>query len=261
MDYLYLGMLSDGFFELTRLPKKVALVGAGYIAIELAGIFAALGSDVTLIIRQKEFLRSFDNVIREAVYVHRSHSSITFSKSHFSLFFFNSHSMASYIKMGIHIVSESTVVSVVNQSSATDSNKNLKLTLSTGAAQATQVLEGFEELIFAVGRSALTEPLNLGVTGAQLNPDGFISVDAFQNTAQEGLYALGDVCGVAMLTPGIFYATIPYIFSFNFLEKKSLLLLGVNWPIVYLVGKRTLNWTMRISRLLFSLILLLEVWV
>jgi glutathione reductase (NADPH) len=49
------------------MPKKVAIVGAGYIAIELAGIFKTLGAEVTLFIRQAEFLRSFDSCIREGV--------------------------------------------------------------------------------------------------------------------------------------------------------------------------------------------------
>jgi glutathione reductase (NADPH) len=51
------GITSDGFFELGYLPKKVAIVGAGYIAVELAGIFASLGSEVTLFVRQDSYLR------------------------------------------------------------------------------------------------------------------------------------------------------------------------------------------------------------
>ncbi len=61
------GITSDGFFELEEMPKKVAIAGAGYIAVELAGIFKALGAEVTLFIRQGEFLRSFDSCIREGV--------------------------------------------------------------------------------------------------------------------------------------------------------------------------------------------------
>ena len=61
------GITSDGFFELENMPKKVAIAGAGYIAVELAGIFKALGAEVSLFIRQGEFLRSFDSCIREGV--------------------------------------------------------------------------------------------------------------------------------------------------------------------------------------------------
>ena len=49
------------------MPKRVAIAGAGYIAVELAGIFKTLGAEVTLFIRQAEFLRSFDSSIREGV--------------------------------------------------------------------------------------------------------------------------------------------------------------------------------------------------
>jgi glutathione reductase (NADPH) len=61
------GVTSDGFFELETMPKKVAIAGAGYIAIELAGIFKTLGAEVSLFIRHNEFLRSFDDIIREGV--------------------------------------------------------------------------------------------------------------------------------------------------------------------------------------------------
>ena len=61
------GVTSDGFFELEHIPKKVAIAGAGYIAVELAGIFKTLGAEVTLFIRQNEVLRFFDTIIREGV--------------------------------------------------------------------------------------------------------------------------------------------------------------------------------------------------
>lgn len=61
------GMTSDGFFELEVQPKHVVIVGAGYIAVELAGIFSALGTKVTMVIRHEQILRSFDNMIREEI--------------------------------------------------------------------------------------------------------------------------------------------------------------------------------------------------
>ncbi|KAJ3282903.1 hypothetical protein HDU76_008563, partial [Blyttiomyces sp. JEL0837] len=57
------------------------------------------------------------------------------------------------------------------------------------------------DVIWAVGREAIVEPLNLGVTGVKFNKQGFIVVYEYQNTDQKGVFALGDVCGVAMLTP------------------------------------------------------------
>ncbi|KAJ3240709.1 hypothetical protein HDU81_002900 [Chytriomyces hyalinus] len=170
------GMTSDGFFELNYLPKKVAVAGAGYIAVELAGIFHALGSDVTLIIRHEQFLRPFDDIIRDNI-------------------------MDFYAKSGIKIVTCSSATKVENK--GTDLQKNLSITYAkkSGGAVSTEVLDGFEELIWAVGREANTESLNLTAAGVALQPNGFIKVDEFQNTSQEGIHALGDVCGVAQLTP------------------------------------------------------------
>lgn len=56
---------SDGFFDIENTPKKAVVIGAGYIAVELAGIFNALGTDTTLMVRYKEPLRNFDNILRE----------------------------------------------------------------------------------------------------------------------------------------------------------------------------------------------------
>ncbi|KAJ3215288.1 hypothetical protein HDU67_000632 [Dinochytrium kinnereticum] len=171
------GMTSDGFFELTSLPKKVAVAGAGYIAVELAGIFNALGADVTLYIRGNLFLRGFDPIIKESL-------------------------LEEYKKAGVNVVCCSSISKVENMATAADGGKkNLTLHVLDKDSLTTTTATGFEELIWAVGREANVEPLNLGVTGAKLNSDGFIIADEYQNTAQPGLLALGDVCGVAMLTP------------------------------------------------------------
>ena len=232
-------MTSDGFFELESLPKKVAICGAGYIAVELAGILKVLGSDVTMFIRQDEFLRSFDDCIRETI-------------------------MQEYESMGIKIVRNSNVVSAVNtittiQSTATDNfrgyinlastqtpsgtvntnvsttitstgsnplldctdttintpcNKDVHASLNPSSQQLSLFVQiddkeidthnftCFNTLLFAVGRDANTEALNLSSTGINLNQKEFIEFDEFQNTNVPGLLALGDVCGVEMLTPG-----------------------------------------------------------
>src|ERR1700744_204200 len=62
-----LGITSDGFFELTELPQRVAVVGSGYIAIELVGILSALGAKVTLVLRGKTALREFDSMLGETM--------------------------------------------------------------------------------------------------------------------------------------------------------------------------------------------------
>ncbi|KAJ3346869.1 Glutathione reductase [Entophlyctis luteolus] len=172
-----LGMSSDGFFDLNYLPKKVALAGAGYIAVELAGIFHALGSDVSLFIRYKDFLRTFDEDIKGSI-------------------------MEQYTKSGIKIVNFSEIQEIKNV--GTDLKKSLTFTVKRridGGAATTEILEGFEELVWAVGREPNTEPLNLGSTDVKLNSGGYIAVNEYQDTDVEGIHALGDVCGVAQLTP------------------------------------------------------------
>jgi len=168
------GLTSDGFFELEDLPKKVALVGAGYIAVELAGIFHALGSEVTLYIRHSHFLRTFDEIIYNTV-------------------------MEEYKNIGLKIVSCSNIGKVENKS--TESGKKSLSLLVNHDSGSSEVHEGFEEIIYAVGREANTEPLNLSSTGVTLNKFGFIVANEWQDTVVEGIHALGDVCGIAQLTP------------------------------------------------------------
>jgi glutathione reductase (NADPH) len=59
---------SNGFFALEQLPKRVAVVGAGYIAVEMAGIFNSLGADTNLFVRFDGVLRNFDNLVRETLH-------------------------------------------------------------------------------------------------------------------------------------------------------------------------------------------------
>ncbi|KAJ3300463.1 hypothetical protein HK104_000048 [Borealophlyctis nickersoniae] len=168
------GITSDGFFELEHIPKKVAVAGAGYIGVELAGIFLHLGADVTYVIRYDEVLRTFDSAIRHNV-------------------------MESYRKAGMKIVTESRIVGIENKGD--NLKKNLSMTIENAKTKATQVDDGFEAVVFAVGRTANTGPLNLDVAGVKVNELGFIAVDEWQQTSTEGVLALGDVCGRAMLTP------------------------------------------------------------
>ncbi|KAJ3273212.1 hypothetical protein HDV01_004714 [Terramyces sp. JEL0728] len=168
------GVTSDGFFELEHQPKRVAIAGAGYIAVELAGIFNALGSHVTLFIRQGEFLRTFDSSIREGI-------------------------MEEYKNAGIEIVPHAAITEVKNFGSATE--KKLSLTITNKDTLETYVKEDYESLVWAVGRDANTEALNLKATGVKLNGRGFLTTDEYQNTGAPGLYALGDICGIEMLTP------------------------------------------------------------
>jgi len=155
------GITSDGFFELTELPQKVAIVGGGFIAVELAGVLNALGSDVTLIIRSDNLLNGFDAMVVD-----------TLTKE--------------YQKQGITIVTN-TNISKLNSNGEIHCNN--------------KILKGFDEVIWAMGRSPMTNNIGLETIGLTTNSKGFIQTDKYQQTNIKGIYALGDATGRAALTP------------------------------------------------------------
>jgi len=160
------GITSDGFFELQEQPKRVVIVGAGYIAVEIAGVLNALGSEVTLLLRRQQILGRFDSLMRDTL-------------------------TEEMINNGINILS------CMNLSSITKNDEG-KLTLTGNA--------GFEvsdvdALIWAVGRNPLTDQLNLTAAELKTDKNGFLPCDDYQNTSQPGVYALGDITGRAALTP------------------------------------------------------------
>lgn len=164
------GTDSDGFFDIETLPKKVALVGAGYIAVEFAGIFNALGVETHLFIRQDRFLRTFDPLIQDAIF-------------------------AEYERVGVHIHKNSSQSKVEKDASG-------KLTLhykdsTTGEGK----LSAVDHLIWAIGRSPEVEGLGLEKAGVKQNGKGQIITDEYQNTNVENIYSLGDVVGKIELTP------------------------------------------------------------
>jgi len=159
------GISSNGFFALERQPKRVAVIGAGYIAVELAGIFNALGSKVTLVIRFKEFLRTFDEILRTTL-------------------------MEEMQTSGVSILKDTQIKKVTKKEDGT-----LSLETNTGVA------EGFDCLLWAIGRKSLTSNIGLDKVGVKLDKEGNIIVDDFQNTNVENIFAVGDVTGKKQLTP------------------------------------------------------------
>ena len=159
------GITSDGFFELTEQPARVAVIGAGYIAIELAGMMQALGSEVSLLIRKERFLRSFDPIIQENL-------------------------MASMQADGVSVVTEFPVDSL---------NKTAEGIEVVGPDEAK--CGPFDSVIWAVGRRPLSAELGLEAAGVEVQDNGYIPVDRFQETNIKGIYAIGDVTGQAELTP------------------------------------------------------------
>lgn len=165
-----LGTNSDGFFDIDTLPKKVALVGAGYIAVEFAGMFNALGVETHLFIRYDHFLRHFDPIIQEGV-------------------------TNEYERLGVKLHKHSAVTRV-DKDPATG-----KLTLNYKEGDSEGVVEGVDHLIWAVGRTPATANLGLESAGVTVNEKGYVAVDEYQNTNVDNIYALGDVTGQVELTP------------------------------------------------------------
>lgn len=164
-----LGTDSDGFFDIDKQPKRVALVGAGYIAVEFAGMFHALGVETHLFIRHENFLRPFDPMVQEKV-------------------------KAEYERQGIHIHKNSSQSKVEDLG---DGWKKLHYKDSNGEGTL-----DVDALIWAIGRAPEIEDLDLDKLGLDLNDKKHIKVDDYQNTNVDGVYALGDVCDKGFeLTP------------------------------------------------------------
>lgn len=161
-----LGITSDGFFELGVLPRRVAIVGSGYIAVELAGVLNALGSDVTLLLRRETLLRGFDAMLRESL-------------------------MEEMLNAGVNILAGTQVAALTRPDAGT-------LCIECGNGQR---LEGFDQLIWAVGRTPATAGLNLAAAGVETDAAGYIPSNAYEQTNVPGIYALGDVNGKVALTP------------------------------------------------------------
>ena len=157
-----LGITSDGFFEVKKQPKVAALVGAGYISIEMAGMFHALGTETHLFIRNDTFLRTFDPMIQEKV-------------------------VAEYERQGIHLHKQSS------QSKVEDLGDGMKRIHYSDTKGENQTLD-VDCLLWAIGRSPEVEDLNLKAVGVKQDKKGHIPVDDYQNTNVSNIFALGDVC-------------------------------------------------------------------
>lgn len=158
---------SDGFFELEALPASCAVIGAGYIAVEMAGILCALGSETSLLVRGDKALRAFDDLVAD-------------------------HLDFEMKRQGMVVVPKTTLASVT-----LDETTGLKTLTTTDG----RTLGPFECVLAAVGRSPLTAPLALEKAGVSTKANGYISVDEYQATSAAQVYALGDVCGDVELTP------------------------------------------------------------
>ncbi|MCG7982298.1 MAG: glutathione-disulfide reductase [Candidatus Thiodiazotropha lotti] len=161
------GITSDGFFELETLPRRVAVVGSGYIAVEIAGLLNALGSDVTLLLRREHLLRPFDAMLRECL-------------------------MEEMVDAGVNIITSSRIGEVIKQEDG-----ELELICADTGHQ----LGRFDQLLWAIGRAPASAEMKLEKAGIATDEQGYIPTDEWQNTNLPGVYAIGDVTGRAQLTP------------------------------------------------------------
>ena len=159
------GINSDGFFELDALPKRVAVVGAGYIAVEIAGVLNGLGAETHLFVRKHAPLRTFDPMIVETL-------------------------VEVMNAEGPQLHTQSVPKSVTK-----NSDGSLTLALENG--------KEFEVdcLIWAIGREPANDNINLAAAGVKTNEKRYITVDKYQNTNVKGIYAVGDNTGAVELTP------------------------------------------------------------
>jgi glutathione reductase (NADPH) len=160
-----LGIDSDGFFALKACPRRVAIVGSGYVAVELAGVLRALGADVSLFARGAGLLRSFDRDVADTL-------------------------AADMRAQGIDLAFDRLPTDAARE------DGGLRLGFAGDATAA-----GFDELVWAIGREPNTADLGLDVAGVALDARGYVVTDEWQDTSVAGIHAAGDVSGRIALTP------------------------------------------------------------
>jgi len=152
------GISSDGFFELDEQPAKVAVVGGGYIALELAGVLNALGSETHMLHQGFPVLIGFDSLMQKTLRTQMEHDGIVFNDT-------------------------AKIASVEKQADG-------KLTVNYADGS---TLSDLDQLLWAIGRKTNTDDIGLENIGLPLAPGGFIDVNDYQETSVPGVYAIGDI--------------------------------------------------------------------
>jgi glutathione reductase (NADPH) len=160
-----LGLTSDEFFAMNSRPNRVAVIGSGYIAVEIAGVLNAFGSKVELVARGDTVLREFDTLVQSALMREMRSAGIEFH------------------------------LNTLTASLAQDAG-GIHLTSADGSR-----LGGFDAVIWALGRQPSTADLQLERAGLRTDTQGFLRTDAYQQTTVASIYAIGDVTGRSALTP------------------------------------------------------------
>ena len=160
-----LGITSNEAFELKELPRRVLMVGGGYIAVEFAGIFKGLGAEVTLSYRGEEILRGFDDDVRK-------------------------HLRTEMEAKGIKVLREHQLAAIERDGGA------LRVRAGNGAPDLT-----VDAVMFATGRTPNTANLGLPQAGVTLDAGGTVVVDQYSRTSVDNIYAVGDLTNRVQLTP------------------------------------------------------------
>jgi glutathione reductase (NADPH) len=155
---------SNEAFDLEQLPRRIAIYGGGYIAIEFAGIFAGLGSEVTLVYRGEEILRGFDKDLRDGL-------------------------VEAYARRGIRILNKRTFKSIEKSAGGLVGH------LDDGSSLTA------DQIMFAIGRNPNTKGLGLENAGVELGWNGHVVVNEYSKSSVDTIFAVGDVTDRVALTP------------------------------------------------------------
>lgn len=151
------GIDSNDFFDLNHQPKRTAVIGAGYIAVEIAGVLSALGTETHLFVRKESPLRSFDSSITETL-------------------------MDVMKQEGPSLHTHSIPSKLTKQTDG-----SILIHFENGTVHET------DSVIWAVGRHPETHHINLSKIGVAVNERGYVKVDEYQNTNIPGIYCVGDI--------------------------------------------------------------------
>ena len=168
------GITSNECFHLPELPRRAVVYGGGYIAVEFAGIFNGLGSEVTLVYRGPQILRGFDDDVRNTL-------------------------AAEMAKKGITLRVETTIEGIEKQ------DTGLEVRLSDGSSLPA------DQVLAATGRRPTVDNLGLESAGVELNDRKAIKVDAYSQTSQPNIYAIGDVTDRVNLTPVAIHEAMAFV--------------------------------------------------
>jgi len=155
---------SNEALELTQKPRRVLIVGGGYIAVEFAGIFAGLGSEVTMAIRGEELLRGFDNDMRVEL-------------------------AQAMNRAGVEIHTRTNIVRIDKDAAGLTARTDQGADISA------------DVVLFATGRAPNTRGIGLDDVGVKLQPNGAVMVDEYSRTNIPNIWAIGDVTDRMNLTP------------------------------------------------------------